>query len=296
MTLRVEQHADEAIAVAWASQPLFRYVYRPQTPRSESPKPYLHPVTTLAGDVVTDFRPDDHPWHTGISMTSAHLSGENFWGGGTYVRDQGYADLPNHGTIEHVSWEAIESDETTARFVERLTWRTFNGQSWIDERRAFGVAAVDPAAGWYRLFFDFRLRNTAGHELEFSSPAIEGREGAGYGGLFWRGPMSFLGGNVAAAGGLAGPGVMGQQATWLSFTRPDGASSPMLLFIDRDGPRSPTPWFVRNDPIPVVSFAFAFSERLMLAAGDELVLGHDIVVAARELSPDEIEHLAPAPS
>src|SRR5215831_7409494 len=87
---------------------LFRYVYAPDTPPVESPRPYFHPLRTLAGDVVTIFRPHDHRWHHGLSMTSANLSGENFWGGPTYVDGQGYAQLPNNGTVRHESWESLE--------------------------------------------------------------------------------------------------------------------------------------------------------------------------------------------
>jgi hypothetical protein len=65
---------------------LFRYVCRPVTAPFEGPKPYLHPVRTLAGDVVTAYRPHDHRWHKGIQMTATDVSGQNFWGGVTYVR------------------------------------------------------------------------------------------------------------------------------------------------------------------------------------------------------------------
>ena len=55
------------IVVSRDGAELFRYVYRPDDPPLESPRPYLHPVRTLGGEVVTDCRPADHPWHKGIS-------------------------------------------------------------------------------------------------------------------------------------------------------------------------------------------------------------------------------------
>lgn len=84
---------------------ILHYVYRPEMPVSESPKPYFHPLRTLAGDVVTSYRPHDHRWHKGLQMTASHLSGQNFWGGGTYTHDEGaYLQRDNNGTIRHEEW------------------------------------------------------------------------------------------------------------------------------------------------------------------------------------------------
>jgi hypothetical protein len=82
---------------------LSSYVYRPES-AWEAPKPYLHPLRTLAGDVVTDYRPNDHRWHKGLQMTASHLSGSNLWGGNTYVHGEGYLELPERvGSMAHVA-------------------------------------------------------------------------------------------------------------------------------------------------------------------------------------------------
>ncbi|WP_345495963.1 DUF6807 family protein [Streptomyces flavovirens] len=39
--------------------------------------------------MVTDYRPHDHRWHKGLRMTASHLSGQNLWGGNTYVHGRG---------------------------------------------------------------------------------------------------------------------------------------------------------------------------------------------------------------
>ena len=84
---------------------LLRYVYQPEVPRVEVPKPYFHPLRTLSGEVVTHYRPHDHRWHTGLAMTMSVLSGMNFWGGNTYVRDKGYMLLNDQGRIDHERFE-----------------------------------------------------------------------------------------------------------------------------------------------------------------------------------------------
>jgi hypothetical protein len=58
-----------SVLASWDGAELFRYVYLPGDPQVESPRPYLHPVRTLGGELVTVYRPEDHPWHKGISWS-----------------------------------------------------------------------------------------------------------------------------------------------------------------------------------------------------------------------------------
>ena len=54
----------------------------------ESPRPYFHPMRTLGGDEVTLYRPHDHVWHKGLSLSLPNVGPENFWGGPTYLRER----------------------------------------------------------------------------------------------------------------------------------------------------------------------------------------------------------------
>lgn len=154
--------------------------------------------------------------------------------------------------------------------------------------------AVDADSRSYRVSFAFRLGNVAAHDLVFSSPAVEGRADAGYGGLFWRGPDSFVDGRVLAAGGLEGTEAMGARAPWLAYTgsHDSGRASTLVFVDDEASARYPTAWFVRSSPIACVSFGFAFREPLTLAPREELALRHHVVVASGALDRAEIERLA----
>src|SRR3954454_12740441 len=103
-------------------------------PPFEGPKPYLHPVRTLAGDVVTGYRPHDHRWHKGVQMTASHMSGENFWAGGSYVHGRGYVDLPNVGTMRDEEL-ATHADGDRLAIGEQLSWLTQAGERWVEELR-----------------------------------------------------------------------------------------------------------------------------------------------------------------
>ncbi|OLB64361.1 MAG: hypothetical protein AUH94_02165 [Ktedonobacter sp. 13_2_20CM_2_54_8] len=228
----------DAIELRYENQPLCTYVYEPKTPAIESPKPYFHPLRTLAGNEVSLFRPHDHLWHIGLSLSIANLSGENFWGGPTYLRESGYVQLDNNGRIQHTAWQEISCDDEV-HCVERLKWITHTGATWIDEERHIAVSEINPEGGYWCLDLSFRLVNVSQQLLAFGSPTTEGRPNAGYGSLFWRGPRSFLHGRILGADGLEGPDSMGKQSPWLAFTGShdgNGAQS-TVLFIDQQGIR-----------------------------------------------------------
>lgn len=290
--LRLTHQIDDFVEVAYRDEPLLRYVYRPETTPSETPKPYIHPLRTLAGNEVSIFRPYDHPWHKGLAMTMAQLSGQNFWGGPTYVRDRGYVQLPNNGQIAHRSWDEIRGGSDGFALAERLDWISSEGETWIAEERRIASGEINPDDGYWSLDLRFALTNVRGEALRFGSPTTEGRPNAGYGGLFWRGPRSFLGGKILAAGGREGPEVMGQDEPWLAFVgRHDGngATSTVLFLDDPSNPRYPTKWFVRNDPYACVSCSFMFDEEYPLAPGHTLRLTYHVVLADGTWSPERVE-------
>ncbi len=286
---RLRHDLGEAVELRHAGRPLFRYVYAPQVPASEAPKPYFHPLSTLAGEVVTGFRPHDHRWHHGLAMTCAELSGQNFWGGPTYVRDRGYLALDNAGRQEHVGWDTMDCDPVNGpRMGERLRWTTAAGETWLEETRTLAVGPVDEANAAWSLDLEFRLTNVRGTELRWGSPTTQGRENAGYGGLFWRGPREFAfegGGRMLAADGSEDAGIMGRRAAWLAFVgRHDGTDRcSTLVFSDHpDNARYPTSWFARQAPWTCASAAFSYSEEVIQASGETVTWRYRVVVADGE--------------
>jgi methane monooxygenase PmoA-like len=289
--MRTLHELGKALTVSVGDVELFRYVYRPDTPAFECEAPYFHPLRTLAGEVVTGNRPHDHRWHKGLAMTASHVSGQNFWGGGSYVADQGYVNLPNVGSLRHRDFTTLADD---GAFTEHVDWITADGEHWIDERRTVAVRDVDLAGGSWTLDFGTELRNVRGASLEFGSPTVFGRELAGYCGFFWRGPRSFTGGDVLASDGH-GPAMMGKRAAWLAFVgrHDETDSTSTLVFVDHG---RPPVWFVRTEPFAVVNPSLAFYEASELADGAILRLRYRVVIADGAWDAERIEsHLAAHP-
>jgi hypothetical protein len=275
---------------------LAEYVVTPATPEADSPKPYLHPLRTTAGETVTAVRPHDHTWHNGLQFTMANLSGENFWGGRTYVRGRGYTPLDNNGTVRHVRWDGVDRAAGHCALRHELAWCTAAGAHWLTEHRTLRFGDVSLAGGHWTLTWTSRLANVSGRELRWGSPVTEGRDTAGYGGLFWRGPRSFTGGSVRTPDGRTAATAMGHRAPWLAFTGRHDVSLRTSTLLFADSPANaghPTAWYVRAEPFPVVSFASTYHRPRLLAPGEELTLTHHLVVIDGEWTGDRLgRHVA----
>ncbi|MFN3866397.1 MAG: PmoA family protein [Demequina sp.] len=275
------------------------YVYRPDTIQFESPKPFIHPLRTLAGREVSLFRPHDHVWHKGIAWTLANVNGHehNFWGGPTYTsRAQWYEGLPNNGSQDHASVVNAGSSGDTAEFAHELVWNAQGGGEVFREARSLTARVLD-GDSWV-LGWSTRMTNVTDGPLRLGSPTTEGRENAGYGGLFWRGPRSFNDGTVIVPGGARdAEEVRGERHEWLGFVgKHDGDnSSSTLVFVDPGDNAGGTPrWFVRSNIFGCVCPAPFFTDEIELAPGETAQFRYAVVVADGESDLARTEALAAA--
>jgi hypothetical protein len=292
--LTVVHEYGHALSVRAAGAEIARYVYTEDIPPVEAPKPYFHPIRTLSGAPVSGYRPHDHRWHKGLQMTVSHLSGQNFWGGPTYLRDRGYVQLDNVGSTRHERFDDVHVAPDRLRFVEALTWLTAGGEAWVQERREVGIHGVDPERGCWVLDFATRLTNVRGSALAVGSPTTHGRPMAGYTGLFWRGPRGFTGGEVYTAD-RTGPESMGTASPWLAYTgrhdERDGGAT--LLVLDAcDAGVAEHHWFVRTEPFPAVNPSPAFFDELTIAPGGSIALAYRLVVGDAIWSRTRVERVA----
>ena len=256
---------------------LLRYVYRPETLADEAPRPYAHPVNTLAGEQLTNFRPNDHRWHHGLSFTINCLAGFNFWGGATYRRDEGYRFRADHGCQRHVVWR----ERTAYRLAHALEWRVgATGELLLHEERALVLAVISPTV--WTLRWTAILRNVAPRTLDLGQyDSNQGLAGSHYTGLQFRGARDLLddhgddGIGIRAEGGLEGESaVHGAAAGWMEWHgQKDG--SQRRVRIRFANPAGPLHWFVRRHN-PLAALPFQYARDLPLAAGAALNLDHTL--------------------
>ena len=239
-----------------------------------APRPYLHPVRTLGGILVTDAQPSDHRWHLGISVALQDVEGSNFWGGRTYLRGQGYVRRDDHGRIEHAGFEQVGDDG----FIEKLHWLSPDGELLLAERRQ--VTARMAASGW-ELQFVTILTNAAARPVRLGSPATNGRHGAGYGGLFWRLPPARTP-HVYTATAAGEHAVHNCAAHWLAWT--DHAAGFTLVFAGTNQATRSDPWFVRVEGYPGVGSQLAARDSLTLPPGGAATRGLRTLLADGTLS------------
>jgi predicted dehydrogenase len=260
-----------------AGQPVAFYELDPDLPATDSPRPYLHGVRTLGGVEVTQVRPEDHVHHLGVGVAISDLGGANFWGGRTYVKDQGPTWLDDHGVQRHRAFSRLADDG----FAEELEWLGPDGRPMAREERT--VVARQLGEAW-ALDFTFTLTNLTGAPVEINSSATKGRAGAGYGGFFWRAP-----GTSTARTTLPGDerAVHGSRDRWIAMsgTDPEGRDW-TLVFVQDAGDA----WFVRVEEYPGVGQALAWDRPLVVQ--DTLTRRVVTIVADGRLTHEEAAALA----
>ena len=148
-------------------------------------------------------------------------------GGRTYVRDEGYVWLADHGRIRHEEW--------LPDGAESLRWCDGEDRTLLTERRRIAAA---PASGGCELSFRYALTAPATQQVTLGGPATNGRTGgAGYGGFCWRMPPG------KATAFVADPGAdpHGSAADWVAVTVDDAYT---LVFRGLAGDDR---WFVRTE-------------------------------------------------
>lgn len=267
---------DESPVLRVAGRPVGRYHTRPELPSRLSPRPYLHPVTTLSGTTVTEFSPADHLHHLGVGVAVPDVEGHNFWGGRTYVRDQGPTERADHGVQRHSGFGPVGPDG----FVEELRWVAAVGEL-LRERRTVAATRLTDSA--WALDLTFSLTNTTAKPLSLGSPATNGRPGAAYGGFFWRARKEPGAPRVFTADTEGEEAVHGTRADWLALA----GTGWTLVFAGATEQTRRDPWFVRTAQYPGVGSSLAHTERLPIGPGDTVVRRVVTVVADGALGRSE---------
>ncbi|GGH90543.1 DUF6807 family protein [Arthrobacter liuii] len=255
-----------------------------------SPRPYLHPVRTLNGAVVTDHQPLDHVWHLGVGVALQDVDGVNFWGGRTYIGEAGqYVWRPDHGSIAGTGTTVERLDAGNGqegRLQETLSWNGPDGTPVLVEERTWAWSGVAPSV--WRLSLDFGLSPASSKPVSLGSPGSNGRFEGGYGGFFWRLPAC----GDATVWTPAGTGeseTHGSVTRWLAWAGTfDGGPATLVFAAPED---SADPWFVRVDGYPGVGQSLAWDTAVIAQPGSQVRRRITVFVADGIMATTDIEAL-----
>ncbi|WP_407319127.1 DUF6807 family protein [Isoptericola halotolerans] len=266
---------------------LSRYESGAGLPTIHSPRPFLHPVHSLAGVPLTESGPVDHRHHYGVSIAVADVNGTSHWGGRTFVTDVGPTLLPNHG--RQTSTSTTVDPLSPNLLLDTVLWTDEHGDPQLDERRRIGARLLDD--GWA---LEWRSTLHAAHgPLEIRSPATNGRPGAGYGGVFWRLPIAEST-RVLSADGEGQDVAHGSTSPWVAFVQRHrdarGTEHTTTTLLTQTSPARH--WFLRSEEYPGACPALAWDTPLQVPAGGTVETGVVAALIDRELDADGAATLA----
>ena len=251
--------------------------------RTESPKPCFAPIYRPGGGLVTEYRPADHAWHTGLYFGWVHVNDANLWGGPWYLPDKEeyeYVD-GSHGVQRHDAFPQRRQDEAGVFVEEQLTWLDGGDTPMVSETRRFTVRkGVDPLA--YHWLIETKIE-----PLGVDRVTMGASRAARYSGLELRLGPPFAPARHRSSEGLEGhESTMGQRARWVSAA---GAAAGQVVMMDHpDNPRHPVTWFTRAN---LLGAGLLMEEDLIVDADEALELKYGFAVLEEETAADAIEAL-----
>ena len=251
------------------SQLVTLYRAREELPRTESPKPCFAPIYTPSGGLVTEYRPADHAWHTGLYYGWVHVNEANLWGGPWFFPDVGkYEYYPGtHGRQAHETFERISSDDEAIEVVERLTWRDGDDKVMATEIRTMQFSKLEDRPGSF-----WTLQSDISPEA--ANLKLGASRAARYSGLELRMGPEFSDVHHRTSEGIEQhEKVMKSRARWCIA---NGASGGAVIMLDHpSNPRHPAQWFTRRN---LIGAAFLMEEDLEVPGDDTLRLRYGILL------------------
>ncbi|NKB68018.1 MAG: hypothetical protein GKR89_13235 [Candidatus Latescibacteria bacterium] len=252
-----------------------------ELPRTESPKPCFAPIYTPSGGLITEYRPADHAWHTGLFFGWVHVGDTNLWGGPWYLPEKGgyeYVDH-SHGIQRHDRFTRLDQGAWLG-VEEELTWLDAEDRPLARERRQFRFGRCGQNKG-YLWSIDTSIE-PVGEKL-----VMEASRAARYSGLVLRmGPPFADARHLNSEGQEGHEAIMGQPARWVSAV---GAAGGGVVMMDHpDNIRHPVTWFTRKN---LLGTGLLMEGDLELNEGEQLVLRQGLAIVDRAVDGDEAQAL-----
>jgi hypothetical protein len=235
--VKITQQGSTKVAVEIDGKPFTDFYIGP-----EAQKPYLHPLRTADGKIVTrQFpmvtgvagEPNDHSHHRGLWFTHGDVNGYDFWGNEPVQKGAGKGK--GKVVLERVS--KVTSGKKTGAITATFLWKTDAGETLLVETRTM------------TFYSDPQIR-----QIDFEStlsPQVEVKFGDTKEGMFairLAAPLEEeKGGKMVSAQNKQGEkNVWGKRSEWVDYSGTlDGATVGVAILDHPSNPRFPTYWHAR---------------------------------------------------
>ena len=235
--VKITQQGNTKIAVEIDGKPFTDFYIGP-----EAPKPYLHPLRTADGKMVTRGYPmiadiagetHDHPHHRGLWFTHGDVNGYDFWGNEDSQKGAG----KGKGKVVLERVVKVAGGRKSGTITATFAWKIPTGETLLIETRNMTFYS-DPNVR--QLDFDSSLSPqqevTFGDTKEgmfairLAAPLQEDRTGK----------------MVNAQNKQGEKNVWGKRSEWVDYSgKLDGATVGIAIFDHPGNPRPPTYWHAR---------------------------------------------------
>lgn len=278
------QKTDTTLAWEEKGKPVWQFSFDPA-----KGKVFFSPVTVAGGPSLTNFRPEDHPWHYALWFSWKYINEANYW-------EENRQTGQSRGKTTWTTPEIDTNADGSATIQLAVSYTSPTGQVDISERRELKVSA--PAAdGSYTI--DWIMDFTAGPSgaLLDRTPMPGEPKGAvngGYAGLSARLAHSPLAVTYVTpeavikefASNRARPNAA---AVGVNFAEGDKAVGSLAILSNPVNIGEKAPWYlIKSGEMHFVCAAILAPKPIQLAAGERWNLRYRVVVQPQAWTPESL--------
>ncbi|MDP6545417.1 MAG: PmoA family protein [Phycisphaerae bacterium] len=238
-------------------------------------KPYIHPLATIDGSVLTWNRPGDHVWHRALWFSWKMINGLNYW-------EENRKTCLSQGRTEIKSTKATLAKDHSAKIEIVLSYHPPDKPEILAEKRTI-VFSAPAAKGLYTIDWTSEFTATGADAVLDRTP-IKGEKGGkgwgGYAGLSIRMAKETRGWKILDSKGRQDMKIHGQpDAVWVdaSGKTTGGAEAGVTIFDHPSNMRHPSPWYIAKG-MPYFSPALLYNKPHTLKKSKSLTLKYRVLV------------------
>ena len=239
-------------------------------------KPYLHPLATIDGEVLTELQPGDHQHHRAGWFAWKFINGLNYW-------EEDNKTHRSPGRTDVVSVKVTKRDDHSARIDMTLSYHPADKLELMIEHRTLTISPPQ-ADGTYHI--DWSATFTArDRDLVLDRTPLPGQPGGkghgGYAGLSIRAARAHRSWVFLDSEGRKDKSHR-QPAVWVNHSGKTrgGKTAGVTMFDHPSNPRHPSKWFIVKG-MPYFSPAIIHDNPMTLKAGQKLRLFYRILVESK---------------